>query len=470
MESLKDSVINEIIKVIGKNNVITDFEGEIPYENDASYISGEKPLLIALPENRHEISKILKICNENKINVTVRSGGTSLTGSSVMTEPGIIINTMNLDKIIELNLSSRYVVCEPGLRLDDLNNYLKKYNFFYPPDPASSKASTVGGTLSTNAGGLRAVKYGATKEWVLGLEFVLPNGEIINTGEYTLKRSAGYDLTALIVGSEGTFGVISKAILKIEPLPEKTGKIIGFFKNIYDVGNAMSSVKNAGITPIMAEFLDFYTLNSIRDKLKLEIPEYTKYMLMLDIDSTEESLEKKLLDVKKILSKFSGDIIIIRDEKTMDEIYMARKGAYSSLLKERENKNQIIVIGDVIVPADQLPDAMKEIEEKVGENKLKVTLFGHIGDGNIHANIFADSNETGLKKVAKFQMDIAKIAIKHRGSVSAEHGIGTEKNELLYEEYRDKDSLYTLELMKEIKKVFDPRNIMNRGKIFYEHN
>ncbi len=202
MESLKDSVINEIIKVIGKNNVITDFEGEIPYENDASYISGEKPLLIALPENRHEISKILKICNENKINVTVRSGGTSLTGSSVMTEPGIIINTMNLDKIIELNLSSRYVVCEPGLRLDDLNNYLKKYNFFYPPDPASSKASTVGGTLSTNAGGLRAVKYGATKEWVLGLEFVLPNGEIINTGEYTLKRSAGYDLTALIVGSE----------------------------------------------------------------------------------------------------------------------------------------------------------------------------------------------------------------------------------------------------------------------------
>ncbi len=470
MESPNSSIINEIIKVTGKNNVITDFEGEIPYENDASYIMGEKPLLIALPENRYEISKVLKICNENKINVTVRSGGTSLTGSSVMTEPGILINTMNLDKIIELNLSSRYVVCEPGLRLDDLNNYLKKYNFFYPPDPASSRASTVGGTLSTNAGGLRAVKYGATKEWVLGLEFVLPNGEIISTGEYTLKRSAGYDLTALIVGSEGTLGIITKAILKIEPLPEKTGKIIGFFKNIYDVGNAMSSVKNAGITPIMAEFLDFYTLNSIRDKLKLKIPEYTKYMLMLDIDSTEESLEKKLLDVKKILSKFSGDIIIIRDEKTMDEIYMARKGAYSSLLKERENKNQIIVIGDVIVPADQLPDAMKEIEKKVRENKLKVTLFGHIGDGNIHANIFADSNETGLKKVAKFQMDIAKIAIKHRGSVSAEHGIGTEKNELLYEEYRDKDSLYTLELMKEIKKVFDPRNIMNRGKIFYEHN
>ena len=470
MEALNSSIINEIIKVTGKNNVITNFEGEIPYENDASYIKGEKPFLIAMPENKYEISKILKICNENKINVTVRSGGTSLTGSSVMKYSGVLINTMNLDRIIELNLSSRYVVCEPGLRLDDLNNYLKKYNFFYPPDPASSRASTVGGTLSTNAGGLRAVKYGATKEWVLGLEFVLPDGEIISTGEYTLKRSAGYDLTALIIGSEGTFGVISEAILKIEPLPEKTGKIIGFFKNIYDVGNAMSSVKNAGITPIMAEFMDFYTLNAIKDKLKLKIPEYTKYMLMLDIDSTEESLDRKLLCVKKILSNFSGDIIIIRDEKTMDEIYMARKGAYSSLLKERENKNQIIVIGDVIVPADQLPDAMKEMEEKVKENKLKVTLFGHIGDGNIHANIFADSNETGLKKVAKFQMDIAKIAIKHRGSVSAEHGIGTEKNELLYEEYRDKNSLYTLELMKDIKKVFDPGNIMNRGKIFYEHN
>ncbi len=470
MESLNDSIINKIIEIIGKDNVITDFEGEIPYENDASYIKGEKPFLIALPENKKDIAEILKICNENKINVTVRSGGTSLTGSSVMKYPGILINTMRLDKIIELNLSSRYIVCEPGLRLDDLNNYLKKYNFFYPPDPASSKSSTVGGTLSTNAGGLRAVKYGATKEWVLGLEFILPDGEIINTGEYTLKRSAGYDLTALIVGSEGTLGVISKAILKIEPLPEKTGRIIGFFKNIYDVGNAMSNIKNKGITPIMAEFMDFYTINSIKDKLKFKIPDYTKYMLMLDIDSTEESIDNKLLNVKKILYNFSKDIIIIKDEKTMDEIYKARKGVYSSLLKERENKNQIIVIGDVIVPADQLPDAMDEIEKKIKENKLKVTLFGHIGDGNIHANIFVDNDEKGLKKVNKFQMDIAKVAINHNGSVSAEHGIGIEKNELLYEEYKYKNSLYTLDLMKNIKKVFDPENIMNRGKIFYEHN
>ncbi len=470
MESLNDSLINEIIKITGKDNVIINTEGEIPYENDASYIRGEKPFLVTLPKDKYGISKALKLCNENKINVTVRSGGTSLTGSSVMKYPGILINTMNLDKIIELNLSSRYVVCEPGVRLDVLNNYLKKYGFFYPPDPASSRSSTVGGTLSTNAGGLRAVKYGATKEWVLGLELVLADGEIISTGEYTLKRSAGYDLTALLIGSEGTLGIITKAILKIETLPEKTGKIIGFFKNIYDVGNAMSSVKNNGITPIMAEFMDFYTLNSIKDKLKLKIPDYTKYMLMLDIDSTSESLDKKLLYVKKLLSKFSDDIITIKDQKIMDEIYMARKGAYSSLLKERENKDQIIVIGDIIVPADQLPDAMKEIEEKVRENKLKVTLFGHIGDGNIHANIFADNNETGLKKVYKFQMDIAKVAIKHRGSVSAEHGIGLEKNELLYEEYKDRNSLYTLELMKNIKKVFDPNNIMNRGKIFYESN
>lgn len=462
------SAIQELIDKLGKDIILTTKEELIPYMKDASYIKGKMPLAVCLPENADQISSILKICNKFKINVTARSGGTSLTGSSVESFDGIIISTMNLNRLLELDLSSRYVVCEPGVRIDILNTELKKHNFFYPPDPASSRASTIGGSLSTNAGGLRAVRYGATKEWVLGMEVVLPTGEIIRTGEYTLKRSAGYDLTALMIGSEGTLGIITKAILKIEPLPETTAKIMGFYRDILSVGKSMDTIKSQGITPIIAEFMDLPTINSIKKAMGIEVPAYTQYLLMVDIDSAPEALERKLASAKDIMGKFSEDVIVIRDQKRMDEIYAARKGAYSALLEQRDNSNQLIVIGDVIVPSSQLADALGQIEGYARTDGLKTTLFGHIGDGNIHANIFMDNTEEGRKKMAKLQMDIARVAIRHRGSVSAEHGIGTEKNELLYEEYKERNSLYTLEVMRLIKKAFDPNNILNRGKIFYE--
>ena len=466
--NINNDILNEIRQAAGENNVLENLEEKIPYKNDASYMPGRIPELVIIPENSDQISRVLKLCTKYKIDVTVRSGGTSLTGSSVTNYNGIIINTMKMDKILELNIASRYVVCQPGVRLDNLNEYLNKYGFFYPPDPASSKASTVGGTISTNAGGLRAVRYGATKEWVLGTEFVTATGEIIRTGEYTLKRSAGYDLTALIIGSEGTLGVLTEAILKIEPLPEKYGRILSFYNDIYDVGSALSAVKNAGITPLIAEFMDLKTINSIRDKLNIKIPDYTQFMLMVDIDSTEASLKGKIENVEKIIKNYTKDVLTIMDQKTMDEIYKARKGAYSALLNQREKKNEIVIIGDVIVPASELPATLKEIKNAVDKMKINVSLFGHIGDGNIHANIFAENTKTGLEKVEKLQMEIAMAAIRHKGCVSAEHGIGTEKNKLLYEEYKERNSLYSLELMKRIKAVFDPENIMNRGKIFYD--
>ena len=468
MQKSTSAAVTELISGLGSKKILTTAEELVPFMKDASYISGKMPVAVCLPENAGEIAKILSICNKHRLDVTLRSAGTSLTGSSISGFPGVIISTMNLNRILEINTSSRYAVCEPGVRLDKLNQELKKYNFFYPPDPASSRASTVGGSLSTNAGGLRAVRYGATKEWVLGMDVVLPDGHIIRTGEYTLKRSAGYDLTALMIGSEGTLGVVTKAILKIEPLPESTAKIIGFYKDIESVGKTMDKIKSAGITPLIAEFMDLGTINSIRKGMGLEIPEYTKFLLMVDVDSPLEALNRKIESARNIFKEFTGDVNVITDIKRMDEIYAARKGAYSALLDLRENNNQLIVIGDVIVPSSELAGAMTEIEKCVRDDGVKATLFGHIGDGNIHANIFMDNTEQGRKNMEKLQMDIAKVAITHNGCVSAEHGIGTEKNRLLYEEYLERDSLYTLEIMKSIKKVFDPNNILNRGKIFYE--
>ena len=468
MQKAETDAITEIISKIGTKKVLATEEELIPFMKDASYINGKLPLAVCLPDTPDDISEILYVCNNYRIDVTIRSGGTSLTGSSVSGFNGIIISTMNLNKILEINTSSRYAVCEPGVRIDALNQELKKYSFFYPPDPASSRASTIGGSLSTNAGGLRAVRYGATKEWVLGMDVIIPDGHIIKTGEYTLKRSAGYDLTALMIGSEGTLGVITKAVLKIEPLPEATAKLMGFYRDIESVGKSMNKIKSSGITPLIAEFMDIGTINSVRKRMKIRIPRYTQFLLMIDIDSPAEALKRKIDNVRKIMKEFTDNVTVITDQTRMDEIYTARKGAYSALLSLRENNRQLVVIGDVIVPSSELAGAMKEIEKCVSDSKIKATLFGHIGDGNIHANIFMDNTEDGRKKMEKLQMDIAKVAIKHMGSVSAEHGIGTEKNRLLYEEYLERNSLYSLEIMKSIKKVFDPNNILNRGKIFYE--
>ncbi|MEM3672431.1 MAG: FAD-binding oxidoreductase, partial [Thermoplasmata archaeon] len=407
-------------------------------------------------------------CNRDSIPVTVRGGGSSLTGSSIPIEEGIVISMARFDRIIETSIEDRYVVAEAGVKLDNLNLYLSKFKHFYPPDPASSIAATVGGSISTNAGGLRAAMYGATKEWVLGLEVVLPDGTIIQTGGKVLKRSIGYDLTALMIGSEGTLGIITKAILKIAPIPEKYGRIMVYYKSIEEAGKAISALKKNGITPLIAEFMDRISMDSITHTKGIKFPEEAQYLLLIDISSTEESIDRKLKEAYEILKSTElVEIKLTMDPEEMNVMYQARKGLYSSQLSEREKPGEYVIIGDIVVPASRLPYTLKEIRETIEDYGLKVALFGHIGDGNIHANIFADiNNDEQMEKVNSFMMDLGRIALRNEGSVSSEHGIGIEKIELLREEYKYKNSIKNIELMRNIKNIFDPKNILNRGKMF----
>jgi glycolate oxidase len=329
-------------------------------------------------------------------------------------------------------------------------------------------AATVGGSISTNAGGLRAATYGTTRNWVLGLEVVLPNGEVVNLGGKVLKRTAGYDLTAMFVGAEGTLGIITKAILKIWPIPETKGRILAYYQDIEKVGMAISTMKEKGITPEIAEFMDRITMNSLEKARGMHFPESARYMLIVDISSTRESLQRQLDEAVSVLRQFSPtDITVTTDPAEMARIYEARKGAYASLLSERSSPTERVVIGDIVVPASSLPMALKESEEKLKEDGVRAALFGHIADGNIHANIFADTgNAEQMKKVDRFQMDLGKIALKYGGSVSAEHGIGMEKKELLRMELDSSGNPYVMEIMKTIRRSFDPMGIMNRGKMF----
>ena len=389
---------------------------------------------------------------------------TSLTGSSVPLEGFLVLSMAKFDHIIEVSPEDRYAVVEAGVRLDALNDHLSKYGFFYPPDPGSSIAATVGGSISTNAGGMKAVAYGTTRNWVLGLEVVLPNGEIIKVGGKVLKRTAGYDLTSLFIGAEGTLGVITKAILKIWPLPEARGRILAYYDEIGKIGEAVSSINARGITPEMAEFMDRITMDSLTRTRGMRFPESAKYMLLVDIATTSESLQRQLSETVEILKESKPvDIHVTTDPSEMARMYEARKGSYASLLSERDKPSERVVIGDIVVPPSELPEALREIEAKIGEYGLKVALFGHVADGNIHANIYADVDDRDfMNKVERFQIELGKIAIRHEGSVSAEHGIGLEKKGLLKLEL----SPQVLELMKSIKKAIDPNNIMNRGKVF----
>ena len=459
--------LRELSRILG-SNLITEREQKIPYMTDASYYEGDLPMAVAIPDTVDQVSAVMKYCQGNSVPVVARGGGTALTGSSIPMEDMLVISLAKFDRILEVHPEDRYAIVEPGVKLDNLNQHLQKYGFFYPPDPASSIAATVGGSISTNAGGLRASMYGTTKNWVLGLELVLPDGNKINTGGKVLKRTAGYDLTSLLVGAEGTLGIITKAIVKIWPLVESKGRILAYYDSIEKVGSAISDLKGKGITPLIAEFLDRITMHSLSQTRGLEFPETASHMLIIDIASTRESIGRELKDAEEILKKFNPiSTEITTDKEEMDRIYEARKGAYSSLLSERSTMSERVVIGDIVVPASELPQALKESEEKVQKYNLTVALFGHISDGNIHANIYADiADQDHMKRVESFQHDFAMIAIMHGGSVSAEHGIGLEKKELLKMEMDETNNAYVMEIMKSIRKIFDPNGIMNRGKLF----
>ncbi|MEM0128315.1 MAG: FAD-binding oxidoreductase [Thermoplasmatales archaeon] len=459
------SFLGELKGILG-DYLITDPIGKLPYSRDASYLPGSQPVAVALPETVEQLKGIMRICYDHGIQVTPRGGGTSLTGSSIPSAESIVVSFARMNRIIEINTADRYVHVEAGVRLDDLNSALSKLNFMYPPDPGSSIAATVGGSISTNAGGLRGVSYGATKEWVLGLEVVLSDGSVIHTGGKVLKRSDGYDLTALMVGSEGTLGLVTSAYLKVVPKPEKVGRIIAYYNKIDGASTAISSLKSRGITPLMAEFLDRIAMDSIRKTKGMAFPEDANYLIMVDISSTVESIERMMNDAYNIISSTNPiSVTYTMDEAEMDNLSKIRKGIYSSELSQRRTEDELVITGDVVVPTTQLSSALVELEN--AKRGMMISLFGHLGDGNIHANIFFNSKNSQEVNMAEDYLKLmARIAIKLGGSISAEHGIGLEKKELFAEEMNIKNSNRSIEIMRGIKGVMDPKGILNGGKIF----
>jgi len=459
MEQAKlDKVIEKLREIVGPEHVLTSYEERYCYSRDATWYR-VIPAAVVRPHTAEEVSKILRLANEYRIPVTPRGSGTSLTGGAVPVEGGIVLDMTRMNRILEISVVNRIAVVEPGVLHAELEEELAKYGLFWPPDPASSAACTIGGVIAESAGGLRGARYGTTREWVLGLEVVLPTGEIIRTGARTLKSVTGYDLTHLFIGSEGTLGVITKAILKVHPLPEAVIRMFASFDRIETAGKAVGKIFENRIVPTMLEIIDRSFIRSVNEWLKLGLPEVDAIML-IDVEGTREGVEKLAERVERVLRDVGAlEIRRATTAKEMADLYLARGAAYSSLFRVT---GKTVVPDDCCVPVDKLPQAFKMVREVSKKWGIPVYILAHAGDGNFHADWPADAKKPEeIERALKCYIEVCREVLKLGGSISAEHGIGLVKAELVEEEYSRK----VVEIMRAIKRIFDPNNIMNPGKI-----
>jgi len=456
---LSGSVYRRLQKISGKQFVKREKEELLCYSYDATgtvYL----PDAIIFPGSEDEISKILKLASKEKLIVIPRGAGSGMTGGAVPVNGGLVLVTSRMNKILEINDNLFIVRVQPGVIVSDIHKSVEEKGLFYPPDPASSSICTIGGNIGECAGGPRAVKYGVTRDYVLGLRAVLASGEVIQTGVATAKGVAGYDLARLIVGSEGTLAVVTEITLKLLPKPETVKTMAVFFDSLQNAAGTVPAIMRETVVPRCVEYLDEVCLNLVKDHLSFDLPEGSKALLIIELDGDIKGVEKDAKDIQKLCFANSAvDVMVAKDKIQAAQLWNARKALSPVMYKIATNK----INEDIVVPIDKIPEMVAVTQKIQKTSGLKVISFGHAGDGNIHCNIMYDkTDESQLKRAEKAVDDLFAATLGFGGTITGEHGVGITKKQYLPREVGD----IQIELMKGIKKVFDPLNIMNPGKIF----
>lgn len=443
--------------VTEKYVLISDFES---YSFDATENLQFYPDIVLKPGTAEEVSEIVKYCNQNLLPITPRGAGTGLAGGALAVNGGVVLSMERLNKILEIDENNFQVQLEAGVINYDLQQALSEVNLFYPPDPSSWQSSFIGGNIGTNAGGPKAVKYGVTSNYVLNLEVVLPNGETIWTGANTLKNSTGLNLTQLFVGSEGTLGIITKAVLKVIPKPGKEISLLIPFRDLYQACEAVSAIFKAGINPSTLEFMEQRAIDATIDFLKeVNIPvEFgIQAHLLVSIDDNIESELQKCIEV---VSKFDvGEILFAENQVEKDRIWQVRRK-----VAEVVKLNGYTLEQDTVVPRAELAKLVAAMHKLADENNFKVVCYGHAGDGNLHIRINHPKfkNSYQIPEIQIILKQLFSIVKDLGGTISGEHGIGLTQKPYLPIVF----SKANLELQKTIKKAIDPKNIMNPDKLF----
>ena len=448
-------------EVVGLSNFTDQLIDLISYSYDASD-HDHRPEAGLWPTTRDEVSKILSLANEHRIPVTPRGAGTGLAGAAVPNQGGLVLDLCRMNKILEIRIADRLAIVQPGAVYADLERALSRYGYFFPPDPASSSVCTLGGNVATNAGGMRGAKYGVTKDYVMGLEVVLPNGRTMRTGSYCMKSSSGYDLTKLFVGSEGTLGVITEIILKINPKPTATKTALASFDDLQDAGRAVIEVMHSGIIPSVLEILDPNTIRVLRDHGNIPLPEVMAMILVETDGYTEAETSYQMERIMEVFKKNRvRDFKVAASGAEAEDLWRIRKSIGSVAATLRPSN----VSEDVTVPISRVPDLMTGISTIVQKYRLPFVVFGHAGDGNLHPRIMYDpADPDQVKHVNQAVAEIFRLTCDLGGTLTGEHGVGLSK--ALYMTW-EHDPL-ALEMMRGIKRLFDPNNILNRGKMALE--
>ncbi len=451
-------IINEIVAAVGKDKVMASPEGRKCYSYDAR-TDGPVPDLVVFPACAEDVSKVLVLANRYRFPIVPRGQGSGLTGGSVPVESGVVLSFTRMNRIIEIDTKNLIAVVEPGVITYMLQEEAAGYGLFYPPDPASYKYSSIGGNVAECAGGPNSLKYGVTRDYVLGLEVVKPTGEIMTTGVRTMKGVVGYDLTRLFVGSEGTLGVITKITLKLIPLPEAKATILALFHEVDHAAEAVAAIIAAKVVPSTIEFMDRASIRCSEQASPMGLPDDIGGLLLIEVDGDAESIEPQAQKVKRIVMATSAvECRVTRDPAEADKLWQARR----VLSQATYNLNPVKIAEDVVVPRSEIPTLIRKLEEIQNRLGIPVLSFGHAGDGNFHVSVMIQDTPEHRAKAEEAVREIFTETIRLGGTLSGEHGIGTAKLPYLRMELSDE----VIGTMKSIKKLLDPNNILNPGKIF----
>ena len=451
--------ITALAKIVGTEYLHTAKEELLCYSYDGT---GREfiPEAVALPGSTAEISEIIRLASATGFPVVVRGAGSGMTGGALPIAGGLVIAMSRMNKILEIDTENQITVVEPGVITGDIRNAAAQHNLYYPPDPASFKFCTIGGNVAECAGGPSAVKYGVTRDYVLGLEVVLPDGKIINTGVRTAKGVVGYDLTRLFIGSEGTLGVITKIILRLVAKPESKQTMLVLLDSMHGAASLVAKIL-AHHLPCTLEYMDRTAIGLVADLFPTPLPENTEALLLIELDGARENVRREAAKLHDFLKNMPNILSIqtASDEAEAEQLWVARRELSPASFKLRPHK----VSEDVVVPRNRIPELVATTEMLAQSKKIPIFTFGHAGDGNIHVNIMLDrDNPIEVEAAESAKQALFEKVIELGGTLSGEHGVGTTKAAYLGLEL----SAETMATMQSIKTLFDPQNIMNPGKIF----
>jgi glycolate oxidase len=451
-------IVAALADICGRPNVLDAPSDLVAYSYDATAMPPVPPLCVVRPRSPEEISRILRLANEELLPVVPRGSGTGLSGGAIPVPGSVVLLTSHWTKILEMDLENQVATVEPGVITGRLQKEAESHGFIYPPDPGSASVCTIGGNVAENSGGLRGLKYGVTKNYVLGLDVILPSGELVRMGGKSVKDVAGYNLKDILVGSEGTLGIVTRIQLKLLPKPAASGTVLGAFPSMIRAAEAVSAVIRSGIRPAMLEFLDNTTIRCVEEYARPGLPVDAAAVLLAEADGHPAAVAEEIASIEATFAAHSATVRSARSAAESDGLKSARRAAFTSLARVCPTT----IMEDVAVPRSELARLVSRIDEIGKRNGVRIGTFGHAGDGNLHPNYLTDERDASQFALAqKTVFQVEEAAIELGGTITGEHGVGLYKKPLLEKMVGSPG----LAMMRSVKAVLDPNNILNPGKI-----